>query len=493
MNRKHVLFALSAVFLLIAVATLYSVVSTPKPDGPPETEPEEFTPRLVTAGGANVDLTHIPGAPSNEPDVAINPTDNMNIIAASNDYGTPNGDAWVGYYWSKDGGVTWGRGLVPGYRGDTQPSPLLGFHGAGDPVLCFDGEGSAYLAGIGFQRTGTPGGVVGRATSIFVAKSTDGGETFPQVTMVAQSLTFGTFHDKEWMACDQKNGNVYITWTVFSALVASNIVFSRSTDGGVSFSRPPTVVTEIPFTEYGVQGSALKVDLEGTIHVVWGEYNENKVRYAKSMDQGGSWSSPKDISDMIAVGTLPNTGYRTPSNMAFAIDKSGGQYDGSLYAIWDDYRNGDADILMVYSRDKGESWSEPVRVNNDPPENGADQFFGVVSVSSQGYVHSIFYDRRDDENNTLLHMYYALSKDGGQNFTLNMNITTESFDGNDSPGPFMGDYIGMDTNDTWAVGVWCDTRDASEGTPETEIYFARVQFALNGNLPDELPADEEEE
>jgi len=132
---------------------------------------------------------------------------------------------------------------------------------------------------------------------------------------------------------------------------------------------------------------------------------------------------------------------------------------------------------LIYSKDGGQSWSEPIRVNNDEEGNGQDQFFSAVAVSPQGWVHMVFYDRRDDENNSLLWAYYAISKNGGENFTNNINMSDENFDGNNAPHPFIGDYIGITATNTTAYAVWCDTREGTPDSGSSEIYFGAVEFS----------------
>ena len=49
--------------------------------------------------------------------------------------------------------------------------------------------------------------------------------------------------------------------------------------------------------------------------------------------------------------------------------------------------------MAVYSDDQGRNWTDPVRVNDDPP--GAQQFFPWMDVDDvTGNVHIVFYDRR---------------------------------------------------------------------------------------------------
>jgi hypothetical protein len=126
-------------------------------------------------------------------------------------------------------------------------------------------------------------------------------------------------------------------------------------------------------------------------------------------------------------------------------------------------------------------------VNDDEFENGLDQYFPAVAVSPEGYVHVFFYDKRNDENNTMMEIYYAISMDGGNNWTENINASDAAFDGNNAPHPFIGDYNGAAASDNTAYYIWCDTR---EGTPEagdSELYFVAVKFGC----PDCIAGDDE--
>jgi hypothetical protein len=331
---------------------------------------------------------------------------------------------------------------------------------------------------------------LGRADGIFVAKSTDGGETFDQISVIVTAMqAMISFHDKEWMAVDMNNGNVYVVWVVFVVLGAltATVLFSRSTDNGNSFSTP-AVISQFTVSGEGNQGSTIQVTPDGTVHVFWTDFGagapgDERIMYTYSSDEGQTFTSPTPICEMTEIprDNLPNCEYRTPTLLMSAVDLSDTNTSGSLYITWNDYRNDDADIYLIYSRDNGDTWSDAIRVNNDTEGNGNDQFFSAVAVSPQGYVHLIFYDRRDDEDNTLMHIYYALSKNGGDDFIFQTNVTTESFDGNNAEGssPFIGDYIGLAASNTTAYGIWCDTREAEPEEPDCELYSVAVEFACD--------------
>jgi hypothetical protein len=484
------LFAIIVLIILLTATLIASLVLYEPPDPEDIIDEMDFEIRV----GKDVAVSDTP-EPNNEPAIAVDPNDPLHLVAAGNDYGTPNGDAWVGYHVSWDGGQNWTRDLIPGYLGGPV-SELTGFDLAGDPVVCFDSDSNVFISGLMAKRDRNPGNPLGfgfnlgRADGIFVAKSTDGGETFDQINILVTAMqTLISFHDKEWMAVDMNNGNVYVVWVVFNALLTATVLISRSTDNGNSYSTPQ-VISEFRAGEFGSQGSTIQVDNDGTVHVLWIDFNQMQVRYTYSTDEGGSFSTPESIAPVEEIPrTMDGNDYRTPTLLMSAVDLSDSDTAGSLYVTWNDYATGDADVLMIYSRDGGSTWTEPIRVNNDTEGNGIDQFFPAVAVSPQGYVHLIFYDRRDDDDNTMLHMYYALSMDGGENFTFQANITSESFDGNNAPHPFIGDYIGLTASNTTAYGIWCDTR---EGTGpgddgDSELYSGSVEFACG------MCAHEEEE
>src|SRR5207237_93794 len=77
---------------------------------------------------------------------------------------------------------------------------------------------------------------------------------------------------------------------------------------------------------------------------------------------------------------------------AFACDPKTGQ----LYLTWSDKGNGDADILLTTSKDHGQSWTTPIRVNDDPLRNGANQFQPQMVVAPGGVVSISIFDTRND-------------------------------------------------------------------------------------------------
>ncbi len=427
---------------------------------------------------------------TNEPYIAIDPTDPLHMVAGGNDYSTFRGDVWVGYYWTFDGGKSWNRSMIPGWDGDISPngilSPLRPYSltgGCGDPVVAFGPGGEVYMAGIAFQRT-----MVG-PNNIWVARSDDGGVTFP-ATQIFTDIVIGegaiVFNDKEWIAVDPDSGDVYVTWSLFTGLSTAQIAFTKSTNGGQTWSEYK-FLSETLNMEIGVQGSQVDVDDDGNVHVSWVDFDTGKLRYTRSDDGGSSFSAPIDVCEVQPIAYAPNNGtYRTPTLPSMKVDRSGTESDGTIYVTWNDQRDSGADVYMVVSRDNGRTWEDEFRVNQDTASVERDQFFPTLTIAPDGKVIVAYYDRREDPHNTLLDMYMSASSDGGRNFT-DFRITTASFDGNAGGGSplgsltngsaFIGDYIGACSNEEHAYAIWCDTRNGDASQPDSrdsDLYVARM-------------------
>jgi len=482
--KQRKVFAVAAILILIAV--VFGLVFVMNKVGGDDVKAEEpvIPPYALPP---NVPVTTLQ-RDNNEPSIAINPNDELNMVAGSNDYNSPQSDAWPGYYTTHDGGETWSENLIPGYPGDSEITQLTGFKGGGDPVLVCGNDGVFYYAGIAFERARNPLNPVGFGWTplldncVFVARSDDGGDTFSQVEVVWTALSsLVRFNDKEWIAVDPNNSdNVYMAWSIFTGLVTARLMWSASHDGGASWS-PARVISETFSGELSIQGSAMSVDENSVVHVTWIDFGSNTVRYAKSTDLGNSFETPQDVAPIDPIPRyLENGNYRVPTMTMLDVDMSGGNTSGNLYVTWADKSLGDSDVFLAYSHDNGGSWEGPIRVNNDNESNGVDQFFPAVSVSMEGWVHVTFYDRRNsDPANTLLEYWWAVSFDGGETFPINRVLTDESFNGDHSrngDNDFIGDYTGVDTVNSTLACVWCDTREGDENNGDTEIYASIFNY-----------------
>src|SRR5713101_4089715 len=273
MYRKVLLPALAA---LLVVSALFAVIA--------------FGSRVAHAQPAvpatNVQVNQVFAGPfptnkQNEPSLAQNPKNSLNLISGSNDEiaepactnTTPSSCPFVvgvqtsGFYASFDGGKTWPcQGVI-----DLSSFNEYSF---GDPSQAFDSKGNAYYGGLAFPFPATADqAATGLQPDFFVAKSTDGGCTYSSAAKVSGASP-AIFDDKDAITADSNpsspfHDNVYASWTKF-VLGGDQIVFSRSTDGGVTWSNPLPISPGYNNNHVGGrQGSAVKVDPDGTVYVVW--------------------------------------------------------------------------------------------------------------------------------------------------------------------------------------------------------------------------------
>ncbi len=417
--------------------------------------------------GTDITVTDDPiGLPQNEPSVSVNPLNPLNLVVAANDYSQVffTGNAWLGYYTSTDGGRTWTSHIIPGYPfSGNNTYPLYGYGAASDPTVAFDIEGNAYISGIVFNTSG------GQSTagSVFIAKSFDGGATFPYAKFVNRVAGL-FFNDKPYLAIDRSptspfKDRLYATWTQFNPNGAQ-IQESFSQNHGVTWSG-----ARILSNSSQNQGSVTAVGPGGQVYTAWLDLSSNTTRIAKSLDGGLSFSLPQVVRKITPIPSpLPHTSFRTNSLPTMALDET----TGVLYIAWNDYHSGNSDILSTRSTNGGASWSNPLKVNDDATSN--DQFFPWMAASN-GTLSLTFYDRRLDPSNHNIDVFLALSNDGGLSFSPNVRVTDASF----NPdlvfnGKFIGDYIGIASAPGTLHPVWTDNRNVNATSYLNQDVFTDV-------------------
>ena len=395
----------------------------------------------------------------NEEQIIMNPKDSTNLVAVWRDFRV--GYRQVAYGYSFDGGLTWGQNLFvePQYIWDS------------DPGLTVDTEGHFYAVILSYFSTSQPNG-------LFVYKSTDGGASWTGPVTVINNVP-DVFEDKELIACDRSGGpytdNLYVPWTRFG--MTTEILMCRSTDGGNSFVGPVTISDAT-----GVQWSVPCVGPNSEVYVAWVEYNPARMRFDRSFDGGQTFGGDITIQNVSDASRYINGAILVFSFPAIDVDITAGPYDGYIYVAYMDDAPGstDTDIYFTRSTDGGTTWSQKVRINDDPLDNGCDQFHPWLTVASDGSVIVVFLDRRNDPANLLMDLYMTTSTDGGNTWLENDRISTVSCDptaGSDfvdsikhrinTNAPMilahraglLGEYIGVTASSIDDIHpIWTDTR-----------------------------------
>ena len=414
------------------------------------------------------DLTPTPGF-LNEPSIAVDPAHPAHLVAA-----------WqinASAAWSRDGGDTWHTAM------GTAPQD---YKISGDVSVVYDARGHAILCTIAFDRLGTSNYWAHNATrnGIFIRRSLDGGKTWEKqlVPILVQTTHPGIpFEDKPYIVADTTHsrwrGNLYVGWTEFS-LTRSQMLFSRSTDGGLHWSKPIVMSDHdgLPRDDNGaVEGFDGTVTPDGVLHVVWSDGDH--LIYTVSRDGGRSFAPTRVVAE-----TAPSYFQVADVDRANGFPQIGSDARGRLFVTWSDYRNGDIDVFLKHSEDGGKTWSAPVRVNDDSLHDGSDQFFQWLAVDpASGAVNVEFYDRRGDPENRRTLVTLARSVDHGRTFT-NLQWSRRTFV---SHGEFIGDYTGVTAYDGRVWGVWAEQVPGKDPDPNknedprlrrTVVVVGRARF-----------------
>lgn len=447
--------------------------------------------------GPNLDISNEPG-PQFETTIAINPNNPSQIVAGSID------DAVAGLvraYFSSDGGATWGTTALP------VPPPITNgvAENAFDPGVAWDTQGNVYFShAVWWLNPHDPKSFVIAAGAVQVDRSSDGGRTWT-------STDFG-FHndnavlvDKDLIAVDTSpsspfRDNVYVAWDLTGFVPPTGqssapsaeltVLFSRSTDHGVTFSAP---ILPIGHTGQGVSAPYNAdpfVGPDGTVYVAYEDAVQSDIAVVASTDGGITFGTPTVIGPapprkFVPIPAEPHLFFQPPGlgplgafvYPSCGADASGGPNRGTLYCAWmDQTTTNGTDIFVSRSTDHGQTWSQRVRVNDDPLGVANDQFGQWLTVDpTDGSVSLSFYDTRNDPSHLTSDVFLARSTDGGLTFSPNVQVTTAPTNETcpTCGAEFYGDYQGIAAFGGVIHPVWTDRRASVSGLDD-EVFTATI-------------------
>lgn len=431
--------------------------------------------------------------PRDDTSIAVSPKSDQVIVGTSKVIqggGTPGqGNSRVAYYFSSNGGLTWGNGLV------ALETPQKIWGRTSDSSVASDLDGNFYLCVRMADNSSLDVGV-------YVFKSTDGGRTFTAPAPVIfdiGNITNPTQLGKCRMTVDaspssQFKGTVYAVWTSTGTDAngqnSTVVRFARRRPADVSFS------VSKPIGHAGdMRGPSLVTGPNGEFYAAWVGMPARTLLFNSSTDGGDTFlRGPSSLDTQIRdiPGSLDGPDQlflidgvpRANSFPTLDVDRSSGPNRGIVFVAWAEVNNKgdstkvDSDIFLVRLTPRPGSppdFSLPVKVNQDGSR--VDQFFPWLSVdSSSGAVELAFYDRRD--NPGLMNLYLGRSTDGGASFD-NTRISSASSDpriqasvaGVNSTAIGIGDYVGLVATGGKAHMLWTDTRRGKQ-----EIFYGQLNF-----------------
>jgi len=351
-------------------------------------------------------------------------------------------------YLSRDFGKTWSPRKIKSKYGDF-----------GDPCIIADNFGYFYYFHLSDpKKMGWEGNMV---MDRIVCQRSMNGKSWNAGASIG--LNPPKKHEKAWGTFDETSGRVYAAWTQYDHYASTNpqdsanIMLSFSDDRGLNWT------PSIRINQYGgnCEGEAetpiAAIPVAGPdqeVYVSWAY--EEKIYFDRSIDGGVTWLK-KDIiiADQPGSWHLSVPGFGKASGAPVSgVDISYGDYHGTIYVNWADQRNGenDTDIWISKSTDKGKSWTDPLKVNDDKVVMlGRHQCYNWMAVDPiTGNIYIIFYDRRN-HNDLNTDVYLAISTDGGETFT-NEKISAKPFIPN--PDIYMGDYINVSAYGGFVRPIW---------------------------------------
>ncbi len=414
-----------------------------------------------------------------EPIVAVNPIHPNNIVTAWIQGPFQDIIAAVSF----DGGQSWQQVPIPLTTCSGGP-----FSGTGDPWLSFAPNGALYVVA-GAGHTLADSGIV-------VIKSGDGGLHWSAPLVVPGSFTKDSHAS---LTADPKDARfVYAVWNNLGTAV-----FSRTTDGGLTWKPARTIVRNNVPQSY-VQFSQILVLPNGTLVDIYDfrKQQPDKTRVInlqvlRSTNHARTWSAPRNVVTMTPLHRAdgspvvdPKTGQFVSdvTNASFAVDRR----NGNLYAVWGDGRFSNFqynDTAFAMSADGGLTWSAPIRVNRTPldiPPANRQAFFPSIAVAADGTIGVSYYDFRFNDPNpglptdrwlVLCHPSSAKPATNAANWGSEVRLTDSSFNIEAVVAKvfkdrfFLGDYFGLATagNDFVSVFIQPDHDNV------TSAFFRRVR------------------
>ena len=282
-----------------------------------------------------------PGAYANAPKIATDQDGTIYIVWHDDRAATASDGSWDVYLSrSTDGGQT----FSPSVRVNEQIANTYQY----EPDLAVTPTGTVYVS---WRREYFDDQLQQPDSDVYVAVSLDGGASFGTNIKVSDGENY---QYKSTIGLGP-SGNVYVAWTDWRDDGIGDIYFTRSTNGGVTFS--PNIRVN-SYTEDSQTYPEIAIDGDEVIYVVWldgrrqadGSYD---VYMARSTDLGESFGNEIRVSD---------ADISTAASDLYPVITATGH--GSVAVAWYDERTDDWDTYLTRSGDAGLTFLPSWRVND---------------------------------------------------------------------------------------------------------------------------------
>ncbi len=311
---------------------------------------------------------------------------------------------------SNDGGSSFGKEINLGNIDS----------GAPDNLKIAESQGKIYALWQSF---------LANKSSVAFAKSNDNGTTFISPIEINNNSK-----DSSFPQLAVSDNHVYAVWLERTLDDVTNVVFTKSDDGGTTFSAPIAITNHVS----GNSGIPKIVAYGNNVYLMW-EDNRAKnydVFLSSSNDSGNTFSSiPTNISNNVGDSGAPQ----------MIVDGN------TIYAVWMDDTPGNFDILFSKSTDGGATFAKPINVSGNLQDSGYPQFTVVGNNIYVAWTNVI-----TDTNYDIL---FAKSSDGGQTFGTPINVSN-------TPGGSGWPQISVDSGNVYIS--WVDNTPGNY-----DVYIAK--------------------
>lgn len=283
-------------------------------------------------------------------------------------------------------------------------------------------------------------GLRSSGSDVLTSRSTDGGLTWSNPIVTATGDL-----DKNWIVCDNISASQFYgtCYTQYDTLPFNDIRLRRSTDGGLTWG-PARGTSD---GAVGAGGQPLTRN-NGTVLVPYFATTANQIRSFRSVDGGASWRATVLVSSIRHHNAAG--GLREDPLPSAEMDGP-----GTAYVVWSDCRfraNCSSNDIVLAKSTSETTWSAPVRIPIDPVTSTVDHFTPGIAVDKTsgggqariGVTYYSYPTAACSSSTCQLNVGFISSTDGGATWSAPVQIAGPmplSWFPNTSAGRMFGDYI----------------------------------------------------